>query len=265
MISSYDCSDPAQRSQGLSAAHQAVELKQCVVLPTDTVYGIGADAFSPQAVATLLASKGRGRAMPPPVLIPRIQTLDGLAVNVHPDARALAEAFWPGALTLICHAQPSLSWDLGDTMGTVALRVPDDDVALELLALTGPLAVSSANRTGRPAATTAAEAAAQLAESVAVYLDAGPRADDGIAGSTIVDATGEVLRIVRQGTLSLARLREVVPGLAGSEDAEVTPAPAGTDDEVVGPPAAGASAVDRSAPGPAADGSADGSAASAGT
>lgn len=232
VITSYDCSDPAQRSEGLAAAHQAVERKQCVVLPTDTVYGIGADAFSPQAVATLLASKGRGRNMPPPVLIPRIQTLDGLAAEVHPDARRLAEAFWPGALTLICHAQPSLSWDLGDTLGTVALRVPDDDVALELLALTGPLAVSSANRTGQDAATTAADAAAQLAESVAVYLDAGTRtAADGM-GSTIVDATGAILRIVRQGTLSVERLREVVPDLAGAgEDAapaaDAAPAEAG--------------------------------------
>ncbi|TKV29770.1 threonylcarbamoyl-AMP synthase [Arthrobacter sp. NamB2] len=215
MTTSYDCSDPAQRSEGLAAAQRAVSLKQCVVLPTDTVYGIGADAFSPQAVATLLASKGRGRNMPPPVLIPRIQTLDGLATDVHSDARRLAEAFWPGGLTLIFHAQPSLTWDLGDTLGTVALRMPDDDVALELLTLTGPLAVSSANRTGQPAATTAADAAAQLAESVSVYLDAGPRTSGDGTGSTIVDATGEVLRVVRQGTLSLERLREVVPGVVG--------------------------------------------------
>ncbi len=226
-MTSYDCSDPAQRSEGLSAAQQAVELKQCVVLPTDTVYGIGADAFSPQAVATLLASKGRGRNMPPPVLIPRLQTLDGLAVDVHPDARRLAEIFWPGALTLICRAQPSLSWDLGDTLGTVALRVPDDDVALELLTLTGPLAVSSANRTGHSAATSVSDAAAQLAESVAVYLDAGPRVDAEGIGSTIIDATGEVLRIVRQGTLSLERLREVVPGLMGDDAGDV---PAAADD-----------------------------------
>ncbi len=215
MTTSYDCSDPAQRREGLAAAQRAVSLKQCVVLPTDTVYGIGADAFSPQAVATLLASKGRGRNMPPPVLIPRIQTLDGLATDVHPDARALAEAFWPGGLTLICHAQPSLTWDLGDTLGTVALRMPDDDVALELLTLTGPLAVSSANRTGRPAATTAADAAGQLAESVAVYLDAGPRTAADGTGSTIVDATGETLSVVRQGTIPLERLREVVPGVVG--------------------------------------------------
>ncbi|WP_052274376.1 L-threonylcarbamoyladenylate synthase [Arthrobacter sp. L77] len=215
MTTSYDCSDPTQRSEGLAAAQRAVSLKQCIVLPTDTVYGIGADAFSPQAVATLLASKGRGRNMPPPVLIPRIQTLDGLATEVHPDARRLAEAFWPGGLTLICLAQPSLTWDLGDTLGTVALRMPDDETALELLTLTGPLAVSSANRTGRPAATTAAEAAEQLAESVAVYLDAGPRADAGGTGSTIVDTTGELLRVVRQGTVSLEQLRAVVPGVVG--------------------------------------------------
>jgi L-threonylcarbamoyladenylate synthase len=226
VTTSYDCSDPVQRSEGLTAAQRAVSLKQCIVLPTDTVYGIGADAFSPQAVATLLASKGRGRNMPPPVLIPRIQTLDGLATDVHPDARRLAEAFWPGGLTLICHAQPSLTWDLGDTMGTVALRMPDDDVALELLMITGPLAVSSANRTGHPAATTAADAAAQLAESVAVYLDAGPRTAADGTGSTIVDATGEVLRVVRQGTLPLERLREVVPNVVGIDGQDGN---AGTD------------------------------------
>lgn len=225
MTTSYDCSDPVQRSEGLAAAQRAVSLKQCVVLPTDTVYGIAADAFSPQAVATLLASKGRGRNMPPPVLIPRLQTLDGLALDVHPDARRLAEAFWPGGLTLICHAQPSLTWDLGDTLGTVALRVPDDDVALELLTLTGPLAVSSANRTGQPAATTAAEAMAQLAESAAVYLDGGARTQSSSAGSTIVDGTGEVLRVVRQGSLSLERLREIVPTLLGIGEAAVNDSP----------------------------------------
>lgn len=220
MTTTYDCSDPVQRAEGLAAAQRAVSLKQCVVLPTDTVYGIGADAFSPQAVATLLASKGRGRSMPPPVLVPRIQTLDGLAMDVSDDARRLAEAFWPGGLTLILHAQPSLTWDLGDTMGTVALRMPDDDIALELLTLTGPMAVSSANRTGQPAATTAADAAMQLAESVAVYLEAGQRTDAGGTGSTIVDATGETLRVVRQGTLDLDRLRGVVPGVVGVDGVE---------------------------------------------
>ncbi|WP_082177638.1 L-threonylcarbamoyladenylate synthase [Arthrobacter sp. RIT-PI-e] len=245
MTTSYDCSDPAQRSEGLTAAQRAVSLKQCIVLPTDTVYGIGADAFSPQAVATLLASKGRGRNMPPPVLVPRLQTLDGLATDVHPDARRLAEAFWPGGLTLICHAQPSLTWDLGDALGTVALRMPDDDLALELLRLTGPLAVSSANRTGRPAATTAAGAAEQLAESVAVYLDAGARTAAAGVGSTIVDATGETLRIVRQGTLSEERLREVVPGILGVDapDGSAAPSSAGGSDPDPAAPAAGGNAA----------------------
>lgn len=221
MTTSYDCSDPAQRAAGLTAAQRAVSLKQCVVLPTDTVYGIGADAFSPQAVATLLAAKGRGRNMPPPVLVPRLQTLDGLATDVHPDARRLAEEFWPGGLTIICHAQPSLTWDLGETLGTVALRMPDDDLALELLTITGPLAVSSANRTRQPAARTAQDAEEQLADSVAVYLDAGPRDSGDGTGSTIVDATGEVLRIVRQGTIPAERLRQVVSGIVeGRGDAD---------------------------------------------
>ncbi|WP_026551146.1 L-threonylcarbamoyladenylate synthase [Arthrobacter sp. H20] len=228
MTTSYDCSDPAQRSDGLAHAQRAIAANQCVVLPTDTVYGIAADAFSPQAVATLLASKGRGRSMPPPVLIPRVQTMDGLAADIHPDARKLAEAFWPGGLTLIFRAQPSLTWDLGDTLGTVALRVPDDRVALDLLAFTGPLAVSSANRTGAPASTTGAEAFDQLAAAVEVYLEGGPRS---ATASTIVDATGEDLVLVRTGSISLEELQEVVPGLKDtpSESTDLN-VPHGPDD-----------------------------------
>ncbi|GAA1362345.1 hypothetical protein GCM10009596_21730 [Arthrobacter rhombi] len=224
----FDCSTEPARSEGLAAAQEAIASKQCIVLPTDTVYGIGADAFSPQAVATLLAAKGRGRTMPPPVLIPRVGTLDGLATDIPEDARLLANFFWPGPLTLILRSQPSLTWDLGETRGTVALRIPDDDLARDLLDATGPLAVSSANRSGQPAATTAAEAEAMLAESVAVYLDGGPRPavdpdevdapDDAVVpglASTIVDCTGDVLRVVRQGALPLEELRRHVPSLLG--------------------------------------------------
>lgn len=198
----------------MQAAEAAISAKQCIVLPTDTVYGIGADAFSPQAVATLLAAKGRGRTMPPPVLIPRPETLDGLAVDVPDGARALAQRFWPGALTLILHAQPSLTWDLGETKGTVALRMPDDDVALDLLRRTGPLAVSSANRTGLPAASTADAAEDMLGESVAVYLSDGDRGE-GALPSTIIDFTSAVPAVVRQGAIALEDLREVVPELLG--------------------------------------------------
>lgn len=218
MTSSYDCSTEETRFEGLAHAQRAIAEQQCIVFPTDTVYGIAADAFSPLAVRLLLAAKGRSRTMPPPVLIPRVQTMDGLAVDIGDDARKLAEKFWPGALTLILHAQPSLEWDLGETKGTVALRVPDDALALEILARTGPLAVSSANRSGQPAAQTAANAQEQLAESVEVYLDGGPRpaesgAEEIALPSTIVDCTGSRARVVRQGAIALEDLRDVVPSI----------------------------------------------------
>lgn len=211
MSSLYDVRDTEQRAEGIRHATDAVRRGELVVLPTDTVYGLGADAFSPEAVAALLGAKGRGRQMPPPVLVQDARTLDGLATDLTDDVRALVKRFWPGGLTVICWAQPSLAWDLGDTQGTVAIRMPDHDVALELLAATGPMAVSSANLTGRPAATTALEAREQLGDAVAAYLDAGP-APVGTA-STIVDATGAVPGLVRIGAISLAELRQVVPGL----------------------------------------------------
>lgn len=216
MSQSFDCQDAAARAEGIAAAQVALAQRQCVVIPTDTVYGIAADAFSAQAVATLLAAKGRGRQMPPPVLIPRPGTLDGLATDVPEGARALAERFWPGALTLILTAQPSLTWDLGETRGTVALRMPDDAVALELLNATGPLAVSSANRTGVPTGDTAAATQEQLADSVAVYLEDGQRPASGgqAQPSTIVDYTATPPRIVRLGALSLEDLTAVDPDVS---------------------------------------------------
>ncbi|OMH24094.1 threonylcarbamoyl-AMP synthase [Tersicoccus phoenicis] len=210
-----DCTDDAGRAEGLARAHEAITAQECIVLPTDTVYGIGADAFSPRAVATLLAAKGRGRNMPPPVLVGRPETLDGLATEVPAPARDLATAFWPGPLTLILRAQPSLTWDLGETRGTVALRMPDDPIALDLLAMTGPLAVSSANRTGHAAASTVEQAREQLGEAVGVYLDGGPRGEN--APSTIVDCTGETFTVVREGALSLERLCEVVPEISAAD------------------------------------------------
>ena len=216
---SYNCTNEEQRAEGLAHAQKAIAAKQTVVMPTDTVYGIAADAFSPQAVATLLASKGRGRSMPPPVLIPRIGTMEGLAVDIPDDARKLAEKYWPGPLTIIFHAQPTLTWDLGETKGTVALRVPDDQLALDLLTLTGPLAVSSANRTGQPAAQTGSDARSQLGESVEVYLESGFRPLEGTEPipSTIVDATGLRLRVVREGAISLAEIKTMIPSALGAD------------------------------------------------
>ena len=202
-----DCTDPSTWGPALDEAVNVLARGGLVVLPTDTVYGIAADAFAPPAVAALLAAKGRGRQMPPPVLVPDPRTLDGLCTDVPDGVRALVEAFWPGGLTVICPAQPSLAWDLGETHGTVAVRMPDHGAALALLRRTGPLAVSSANRTGLPAARTAGDAVVQLGPAVAVVLDGGPAA--GGVASSIVDATGSRLRLVRAGAIGLERLRQV--------------------------------------------------------
>ncbi|MEV4265808.1 L-threonylcarbamoyladenylate synthase [Kribbella sp. NPDC049584] len=198
------------------AAVDAIEAGDLVVLPTDTVYGIAADAFKADAVQRLLDAKGRGRDMPPPVLISVAESLDALATDVPENGRKLAQEFWPGPLTLICHAQTSLMWDLGETKGTVALRVPDHENTRELLSRTGPLAVSSANKSGQPAAMDVYDAEEQLAESVAVYLDGGQVS--GGEPSTIVDITGETPRVVRVGALSIEQLRAVVPEVSTQDD-----------------------------------------------
>ena len=166
----YDCRTVADRDRGVEAAVDAVKRGDLVVLPTDTVYGLGADAFKPWAVTALLEAKGRDRQMPPPVLVGTRATLDGLVFNLPDTARDLVEAFWPGALTIVVEHAPSLQWDLGDLDGTVAVRMPLHPVALEVLRETGPMAVSSANLTGQPAAITAEEARSQLGFAVSVYL-----------------------------------------------------------------------------------------------
>ena len=207
-MTTFDCADPVARRAGLEAAAFAAQTGNLVVMPTDTVYGIGANAFNAAAVRDLLAAKGRGPDMPVPVLVGSWTTIDGLTMAVSPVARTLIEAFWPGGLSLVIEHAPSLSWDLGDSRGTVMVRMPLHPVALDLLRLVGPMAVSSANRTGMPPATTAAAATEQLGDDVAVYLDGGP-APIGVA-STVVDLTGGTPRVLRQGAVSLDRLREVV-------------------------------------------------------
>ena len=211
-LTTHDVREDSTR--GVAEAVAALRRGDLAVLPTDTVYGIAADAFSPPAVDRLLAAKGRGRDMPVPVLVGSWRGLDGLADHVTPTMRSLVEAFWPGPLTLIVRAAPSLAWDLGETRGTVAVRMPLHPVVLAVLAETGPLAVSSANRTGMPPATDAAQAEEQLGSSVAVYLEAGSSGD--AVPSTILDLTGEVPQVRRAGALSLEALREVVPEVEGA-------------------------------------------------
>lgn len=204
----YDCTTPDGLAAGLEAATRAVRSGQVVVLPTDTVYGVGCDAFDASAVAAVLAAKGRGREMPPPVLVPNLRTVDGLARGVPAYVRHLIDHFWPGPLTLVMESQPSLTWDLGETNGTVALRMPDHEIALALLAQAGPMAVTSANATGSPAAQTVAEAEAMLGAAVAVYLDGGP-ASGGVA-STILDCTGGAPLTLREGALTRREVDEAL-------------------------------------------------------
>ncbi|GAA2522126.1 L-threonylcarbamoyladenylate synthase [Pilimelia columellifera] len=211
----FDCRTLAERDRGINAAVEAVRLGELAVLPTDTVYGLAVDAFSSDAVASLLNAKGRGRHMPPPVLVGSRHTLDGLVYSLPAVANDLVEAFWPGALTLVVEHAPSLKWDLGDTDHTVAVRMPLHPVALEVLRETGPLAVSSANLTGQAAATTAEQARDQLGASVRVYLEAG-RCGAASLPSTIVDVTGEVPRVLREGAIPTATLRTVAPTLLGA-------------------------------------------------
>ncbi|KWV29866.1 MULTISPECIES: L-threonylcarbamoyladenylate synthase [Micromonospora] len=212
----YDCRSPADRDRGVAAAIEAVKNGELVVLPTDTVYGIGADAFTPYAVRALSDARG-GSQQAPPVLIGSRHTLDGLVFSLPKAARDLVEAFWPGALTIVVEHSPSLAWDLGDASGTVAVRMPLHPVALEVLRETGPMAVAAANKVGQPAAVTAEEARDQLSYSVRVYLEAGACPDP--VPSTIVDLTGETPRLLRAGAIDLDQLREVAPDVLDERSA----------------------------------------------
>ncbi|MFL0578590.1 L-threonylcarbamoyladenylate synthase [Dietzia sp. 179-F 9C3 NHS] len=208
MTITYDCSEETGREVGLASAASALRSGRLVVTPTDTLYGIAADAFDPDAVTLLLSAKRRGPDMPVPVLVGSWETIDGLVVSTPAPARDLIRAFWPGGLSLIVNQAPSLNWNLGHTQGTVMLRMPLHPVALELLREVGPLAVSSANVSGQPPATTVAQAREQLGDSVAVYLDGGECAIG--TPSTIVDLTGAGPRVVREGAVSAERIAEVL-------------------------------------------------------
>ncbi len=235
----YDCTEPMERTRGIAEAVSAVRRGELVVLPTDTVYGIGADAFVPPAVTALLDAKGRGREMPPPVLVGSVRAATALVEDLGTYGQDLIDEFWPGALTLVCRANPNLMWDLGETKGTVAVRMPMHELAVELLKETGPLAVSSANLSGQPAARTADEAEKMLGDSVEVYLDGGTsgHADP----STIIDLTGPVPRLLRVGAIPEDKIRSVVGVLLTDEDEPDEP-------EESGDPAEASSAARKDGP-----------------
>lgn len=218
-----DCRVELERQRGLAAGTSAARRGDLVVLPTDTVYGVGTDAFSARGVAALRAATGREAHVPLPVLVGHPRTVDGLVAGLPADGRALMEAFWPGPLTLLARQQPTLAWDIGSSSGgiaSVAVRMPLHPVALDLLRATGPLAVTGANVAGEPTAVTCDAAEDQLGEAVTVYLDAGPV--PGGAPSGVVDLTGPRPVLVRPGGFPVETLREVCPSL-------VLPGEAGPD------------------------------------
>lgn len=226
MAEIFNCADPSALLVGARTARQAIARGELIVIPTDTVYGVAADAFNPEAVAKLLTAKGRGRQAPPPVMVADMAAIGALAAEIPEAVQRLADAFWPGPLTVVLPAQPSLSWDLGDTGGTVALRIPQHEMTLEILRETGPLAVSSANTHGDPAATTAAEADAMIGDHITAILDGG-EAGSGTA-STIIDATRVAegrLRVLRQGGIGIDELADVCPELEISIAPKRKPAP----------------------------------------
>ncbi|GIJ48860.1 putative threonylcarbamoyl-AMP synthase [Virgisporangium aliadipatigenens] len=207
----YDCSKLEERERGITAAVEAVQRGDLIVMPTDTVYGIGADAFKSWAITALQNAKGRDRTQPVPVLVGSRQTVDGLVYGLPAVARDLMEAFWPGGLTIIVEHAASLQWDLGESGGTVGVRMPLHPVALEVLRQTGPMGVSSANKHGQPPALTADQAREQFGYGVSVYLEAGETPDP--VASTIIDVTQTRPKLVRAGAIPLEKLREVAPDI----------------------------------------------------
>lgn len=197
-----------EREAALARAAEELRGGRLVVFPTDTVYGVGAHAFNPFATAMIFQAKGRPRSLPLPVLVAQPRQAWALAARVPAAAAALAAAFWPGALTIVLPESDSLDWDLGETRGAVAVRIPDHPDALCLLDEVGPLAATSANRSGEPTPRSVGEITARLGHAVSLYLDGGPARRD--VPSTIVDVIGRRPRIVREGAVPIGEVRRVL-------------------------------------------------------
>lgn len=184
--------------EDLDAAERALRAGQLVGLPTDTVYGLAADAFRTGAADRLFAAKRRPRDVDLPVLVAGEDQARELATGIPDVAFRLMERFWPGALTLVLPRDPEVVADLGDDEATIGLRCPDHDVALELCRRVGPLATTSANLHGQPTATTAQEVADLFGSAVPVVLDGGTCAG---SPSTVLDCTGAEPKLLREGRI----------------------------------------------------------------
>jgi L-threonylcarbamoyladenylate synthase len=190
----------------LESALSALLNGRLIVLPTDTVYGLACVPHMPDAVEAVFKVKGRPRDMALPVLGASVEDLERVAV-FDDRGRALAETFWPGGITLVLKRASSFDHDLGgDTLDSVAVRVPNARETLEILQRSGPLAVTSANPSGAPAAVTIDQARAALGDSVAVYIDGGRC---GGKESTIVSLIGRV-SVVRHGAVPMDAILEAL-------------------------------------------------------
>lgn len=199
--------DAARKTQNrdrpdVAAAAALLRAGELVAFPTDTVYGVGALVWAAAAAARLYTAKLRAPDKAIPVLLADAADLPLIARAVPPAAIRLAERFWPGPLTLIVPALPSIPAEVTAGGDTVAVRVPDHPLARALIRTVGaPLAVTSANLSGQPSPVTAAEVAAQLGDRIALILDGG-RCPGGVP-STLVDVTGEHPVILRPGPIGL--------------------------------------------------------------
>jgi L-threonylcarbamoyladenylate synthase len=192
----------------VEAAVEALLAGQPVIMPTDTVYGVAVDPSRPGATERLFAIKERPTDVALPVLAADHEQALGLAGAVPDAARRLAERFWPGGLTLVLARHPGVTWDLGGAdHATIGVRVPGHDVPRALARAVGPLATTSANRHGQPTPETAAGAAAELGEGVAVVIDGGRCAG---APSTVVACLAGEVRVLRAGRIAASTIEEVV-------------------------------------------------------
>ena len=208
---------PITSRKAMKLARRLLREGEVIAFPTDTVYGLGANAFERFAVRQIFAIKERPAHKALPVFIYQMDDLNLVARHVPGYAWPLLQAYWPGALTVVLPKNPKLPEEVTAGQNSVGVRIPDHVVALDLVAQVGhPLAVTSANLSGQPASTTAEGVAEQLRGRIPLILDGGP--SPGQQTSTIVDLISRPPRLLRSGHLSLAALREFLPDLVGNDE-----------------------------------------------
>jgi L-threonylcarbamoyladenylate synthase len=199
--------------QAPRAVAQAIDILrhgEVIAFPTDTVYGVGAHAFQPEAVARLYAVKGRPAHLAIPLLLPNMEAMRDVCTDIPSVAWDLAECFWPGGLSLVLRRASVVPDAVTAGSPTVAVRLPDHALVRELCRRLGaPLAATSANRHGQPPPVTASEVVAVLAGRIPLVLDGGP-CPGGVA-STVLDLTVSPPQILRSGPISVEQLAAVVP------------------------------------------------------